>query len=67
MKIIELARCEQGFMLQLLGLFRIGTGSDMDPEDGLGPCTFLILGIWKFQVALSLEWRNNVDIKENIW
>ena len=67
MKLIEWATCEQGFMLQLFGLFRFGMASDWNAEDELGPYTAIIVGIWKFQTALSLEWRKYVDIKENIW
>lgn len=67
MKLIECASCDEGFMLQLFGIFRFGIASDRRPEDGLGPYTAIIFGIWKFQTALSLEWRKYVDIKENIW
>ena len=67
MKLIEYATCEQGFMLQILGIFRIGIASEWDSHDELGPYTAFIIGIWKFQTALTLEWRKHVDIKENIW
>jgi hypothetical protein len=67
MKIIEYASYEEGFILQLFGFFRIGMGGEFNALDEQGPYTTLILGLWKFNLSISLEWRANVKIDEGIW
>ena len=66
MKLIEYAVYEEGFILQILGLFRIGMGGELTQSEE-GPYTTLLLGLYKLNLSISLEWRANVNIDEGIW
>jgi len=68
MNLFEYATYDEGFILQVLGIFRLGMGGQLkSEEDELGPFTTLILGFWKLNLSISLEWRKNVNIEEGIW
>jgi len=67
MRLFESIVWPEGAVIQFLGIFRIGLGGSIKPDDEQGPFTTLILGLWKLNCSISIEWRKHVKLDENTW